>query len=158
MKNFLTTLTIIYFAPGIAMLLFGGVVYLLHLQGRLEVTEIDPNLLRYIMYALTPAGVVAGHFVFKKQLSDLDQELPFRQKMSKFQAAMLIRSALIEVPGLLGAVFAKITDDMTFLFFIGITAVLFVYWRPTRESIAEDLQLSEKERMVLSDPDGILPP
>jgi hypothetical protein len=95
--------------------------------------------------------------VFKQQLSGIDSESTLRQKLTRFQTAILIRSALIEVPGLLGAVFALITGDLTFLFFTGMVVALFVYWRPTVDTISADLQLSEQERMVLSDPEGILP-
>jgi hypothetical protein len=155
--KFLTGMTIIYFAQMMALVLLSGVVVFLNMNGSQPSGDTDPALFKYNMYGLVPGAIVIAHMVFKQQLSGLDSESTLRKKLTRFQTAMLIRSALIEVPGLLGAVFALITGDLTFLFFTGMVVALFVYWRPTVDTISADLQLSEQERMVLSDPEGILP-
>ncbi|HQQ96944.1 MAG TPA: hypothetical protein PLX35_06750 [Cyclobacteriaceae bacterium] len=155
--KFLTSLTIIYFAQMMVPVLFSGVVVFLNMNGAQPSGDNDPTPFKYIMYGLVPGATVIAHIVFKQQLSGVNPEWNLRQKLVRFQTAMLIRSALIEVPGLLGAVFALLTGDLTFLIFTGMMVVLFVYWRPTVDTISVDLQLSEQDRALLSDHDGTLP-
>lgn len=156
MKNFFTNMSIISLAPAMAMLLFSGLVYFLHLQGQMEGSDVDPDIFTYILYVLTPAAVGAGHVVFRYLVSDVPATLSLREKLNKYQAALLVRGALVEAPGLLGAVAAMLTQDIMFLVFPVLMLGVFMYWRPRTESIAEDLQLTQEESMILNDPEGIL--
>jgi len=156
LKNFFTTMTIVYFAPAVAMLLFSGVVYFLHQQGQVEGSDMDADIFRYMLYVLTPAAVIAGHFVFRHLVSNVSATLSLREKLGKYQAGFLVRGAFIEAPGLLGVVAAMLTQDMMFLVFPVVLLGVFLYWRPQPESIAEDLQLSQEESIILNDPEGIL--
>lgn len=157
-KSFLTALNLLYFSLVFVMATFGSVVLFLNLSGGVsaEVDEEFATLLRYILIVGLPAGLAAGYFLFKRLIGSPDSSTPLREKLFKYQNALLIRSALFEIPGLFGAVCALITMDNSFLLFTGIAIVMFFLFRPTVYSITTDLNLSQSDRLILENPDSPL--
>ena len=154
-KAILSAFYMVYYAIMMVMVLFSAVVVFLPYSGAFQGD--DPEfaiVLKYVIYGLMPAGIVAGHFIYRQQLSTIAPTLTLRDKLSKLQVAILVRSACLEVAGLFGAVAAFITGDLSFLLFTGIIVAFFLVWRPTVATITEDLQLSGDERMRLEDPKG----
>ncbi len=146
----------IYYSILMVVVLFGGLVLFLNYSGQ-NTPEPDiafAQILRYVLLALSPAGIAAGHYIFKQMLAPVDVEFTLIDKMNRLQTATLIRSACMEMPALLGAVAAFITGDNSFLLFAAVIAVLFILWRPTLLTIAEDLKLSEEETSVLENLQG----
>lgn len=155
-KVLLTALYMIYYSIMMVMILFGLVVLYLNIS---EQKPSDPDdqfaqVLLYVLYAMALAGVLAGHFIFRQQLSVVDPALTLREKLGKLQVALLVRSACMEVPALFGAVAAMITGDNSFLLFTAIIVTLFIVWRPTLATVADDLGLSQQERSLLENPDA----
>jgi len=79
----------------------------------------------------------------------IDANVTLQQKLNNYQAAMLIRAACLELPGLLGGVISMITGDNAFLLFSGIMAAFLLVWRPGRTAIQESLELSQEEAAEL---------
>ncbi len=155
-KSLLFAFYVIYYSIMAVMVAFGLLVLYLNYTG-LNSPVPDPTftqLLNYVLLVMAPLGIASGHLIFKQMLSAVDSALSLRDKLSRLQVTTLIRSACMEMPGLLGAVVAFVTGDVSFLLFTAIIAVFFVLWRPTLQTIAENLSLSEVERMALYDPQG----
>jgi len=157
-KSTLTAMNMIYFSLVSIMTFFGLIVLLLNYSGGIN-TGMDKDfalMLRYILFALLPGGMAAGYFIFKQSLASVNQNLSLKEKLMKYQTALLIRSACLELPGLLGAVAALITGDNSFLLFTAIIIVLFFLFRPTVYGITKDLNLSQGERTALENPQSPL--
>jgi len=155
-KSVLTGLNMIYFSLITMMGLFALVVLYITASG--DITP-DPDmtlLLRYVLFALLPIGLGAGYFIFKQWMQAIKPTLSLREKLMKYQTAVLIRSGCFEMPGLFGAVAAMITGDISFLLFTAIVIVLFLLLRPTIYTITTDMGLSQKERNLLENPSSPL--
>jgi hypothetical protein len=153
-KSLLTGLNIIYFSLVFVMTTFGLIVLYLNYTGGIEAeAEAEfAQMLRYILIALLPVSLGAGYFIFKQITSSIQSSLSLKQKLFKYQTAVLIRSACFEFAGMLGCVFAFITTDSSFLLFTGIIIAMFFLFRPTVYSITTDLNLSQSDRLILENP------
>ena len=155
-KSVVSALNMIYFSLIMMMTLFGAVVFFLTTSG--DITQ-DPELaliLRYVLFVLLPIGVGAGYFIFKQWMNTISTALSLREKLMKYQTAVLIRSGCFEMPGLFGAVATLITGDLSFLLFTAIVIILFLLLRPTLYTITTDMNLSQKERAILENPSSPL--
>jgi len=155
-KGLLTALNVIYFSLVFVMTFFGLIVLYLNYSGTKEIVadEDFAQVLQYVLLVLTPAGIGAGYLVFKQQLAAIQTNATLRGKLNRYQTAILIRSACLELPGLFGAVAAMITGVNYFLLFTTVIIVIFVLVRPTPFTITNDLGLSQVERSILENPLG----
>lgn len=153
-KAFLTTLSVIYFALVFVMTSFALVVFYLNYSetNTIVANEDFAQILQYALFGLTPIGIAAGYFVFKQQLSSIESTLTLRQKLIRYQTAILIRSACLELPGLFGAVAAFISGVNVFLLFTVVIIIIFILLRPTPFTITNDLGLSQAEKTMLESP------
>lgn len=151
------TTQIIYFAIVTVVVLFAGVTLLLKYTGKIGTDNLgQTEVFRYASIILAPLGAFAGTFVYRRQLFDMDRSLSLRAKFNKFQGAMLMRAACVEIPALFSVIGTFLTGDESFLLVTAIMIGLFFFWRPTLAGIAEDLQLSPEERRKLEDPEGMM--
>ncbi len=153
-KSVLTALNLIYFSLVSVIASFGLIVLYLNYSESLS-TDADPEftlLLRYVLFALLPIGIGAGYFIFKQTLASINASMSLKEKLFKYQTALLIRSACFELPGLMGSVAALITGENSFLLFTAIVVVLFLLVRPTLYTLTNDLNLSASERSILENP------
>lgn len=151
-KSVLTALNMIYFSLITMMGLFALVVLYITASG--DITP-DPELtliFRYVLFALLPIGLGAGYYIFKQWMQAITPTLSLREKLMKYQTAILIRSGCFEMPGLFGAVAALITGDISFLLFTAIVIVLFLLLRPSIYTITTDMNLTQRERTMLENP------
>ena len=155
-KSVLTGLNMIYFSLITMMGLFALVVLYITASGDITPDTDMTLLLRYVLFALLPIGLGAGYFIFKQWMQAIKPTLSLREKLMKYQTAVLIRLGCFEMPGLFGAVAAMITGDISFLLFTAIVIVLFLLLRPTIYTITMDMSLSQKERNILENPSSPL--
>lgn len=152
----LTGLNMIYFSLITMMGLFALVVLYITTSGDITTDPAMTLIFRYVLFALLPIGLGAGYFIFKQWMQAIKPNLSLREKLMKYQTAVLIRSGCFEMPGLFGAVAAMITGDISFLLFTAIVIVLFLLLRPTIYTITVDMGLSQKERDILENPSSPL--
>lgn len=151
-KSVLTALNMIYFSLVAVMAMFVVIVLYVSTSGSITPEPEIALILRYVLFVLLPIGVGAGYFIFKKWMNAISHSLPLKEKLMKYQTAMLIRSSCFEVPGLFGAVAALVTGDLSFLLFTAIVIVLFLLLRPSIYIITTDMNLSQIERSTLENP------
>jgi len=157
-KKYLSQINLIYFAQAGMMLAFSAVVFALIYSGQF-VPASDEGLtsnLTYVLIAVVIAGFSGAHFIYRLMLSRIDKTKDLKKKMPGYLAALLTRSACLELPGFMAAVVMFLTAKL-YLFVIPVfTFVVFYLMRPTPSTIAEDMQLSPKEKSMLEDPNAII--
>jgi hypothetical protein len=150
-KNpFIRKFNLIYFTMIASMSFFGVVVYFLCGAGMAG--EADANLIKLLNNVLAfavPLFLIAGHFVFQQVVKRIDPKLEFEQRLSKYGTALLIRSAFLEVPGLLISAVALLTGRVSFLLLLPLVIITFIVLRPKVPAIATDLNLSSQEKKAL---------
>jgi hypothetical protein len=155
-KSYRLTMTIIYVAQASVLVFISIAVLLLNASGGLNPVEYLTHIFYYLVPIATVVFLAMGHFIFKTLLSKIDATMTLRQKLPKYQNALLIRSALLELPGLLGAVAAMLTGEMYFLVATLLILIIFVMLRPTLYSIVEDLGLSGEEKALVENPEAVV--
>lgn len=150
-RQILTTLNLVYFALPVVMVGFAMFVYFSVTTGQpLAPADAEfESLLRIIVIATMPAGMGIGYFAFKNAIKGITPQMPLLGKLQRYQSAVIVRAAGFEMPGMFAAVVALITNNVSFLLFTAVIAVLFLLFRPTVNTITNDLQLSLAERNEL---------
>jgi hypothetical protein len=140
------------------MLLFSVAVFTLVYTG-LFVPTTDESLTNNLTYLLVPViliGYAGAHFLYRHMLSRIDKTKELKKKMPGYLAALLTRSVCLELPGLTAAVVMFMTAKLYLIAIPVFTFLVFYLMRPTPATIAEDLQLSPKEKSMLEDPNAII--
>ena len=152
-RDIFMKLNVLYFSQLFFMVCFGVVA--LYRSGQAGLDEHSTTVYKYILLVFVPVGWATGYFVFKNLRSSV-KALGLKDKLGKYQAAMLIRAACLEVPGLFGGVITFITGDRSMLLFMAIEVVMFVILRPTPQSLVDDLSLESNEKSSIEDPETVL--
>jgi hypothetical protein len=155
-KSYFFSLTLISFAQPFVLTLFAGVVFFLISSGQFSPDEGLKSIFQY----LVPIGFIVtltmGHFVFKSLIGNVNPSSNLKEKMRKYMTAFLVRAALIEVGGFLGAIAAFLTGDLYYLVAALLAIVILVILRPGHHTIAEDLNLPSEEKKLLQNPEAIV--
>jgi hypothetical protein len=154
-KQYLLQLHLIYGAQAFFMLLFGVIAFVVS-QSTEHTEDSFARLLVYILVAAVIASLTGAHFVFNFIIQRIDKTLPLKPKLQKYSSAVLIRSALLEFPGLLASVVCILTGSLLPLMAVLLILVVFVLLRPSTSQISQDLTLSHEERGILVDPKSVL--
>jgi hypothetical protein len=155
-RNYRLTLNIIFTAQMCALLIFSGILLWLNSNGQISPVENIGDFFHYIVPLVTIASFAAVYIVFKMMVRKINTSVELKEKLPKYQVAVIVRSALLELPGLLAAVAALLTGEMYFLLVSLVVILLFLIVRPTPFRIAEDLNLSAAERILLNDSEAIV--
>lgn len=154
-KQYLFQLQLIYSAQAMTLFVFGIVAYFIATSTESE--SIQPeNILIYILAGIVIFSLSAAHFVFNVLIRKIDQNLSLKPKLQKYQSAILIRSAVLEFPGLFAGVVCILSGNPLPLMGVAIILVVFFLLRPSTRGIIQDLNLSTQEKIVLENPAGIL--
>ncbi|MES2454896.1 MAG: hypothetical protein V4594_05135 [Bacteroidota bacterium] len=95
-------------------------------------------------------AVVAGVFLFNKNASAIAEMETLDKKLTKYQEAFLIRTALLEGAALMNTVAFLISANLVFLLVVAIPFLTLVRFRPTKDSIIETLNLQYPESEQLN--------
>jgi hypothetical protein len=155
-KNYLQTLSIITYAQIANLIMFSVLVYFLKQNGVVSDDHGLAHIFLYIVPAFVVASMSAGYFAFGAMINKIGSTLALNEKLKQYQTAFIVRMALLEVSGLLGAVAAVLSGELYFLAApLMITIVIFLL-RPAVFTIVEELRLSSAEREALQNPDTVI--
>lgn len=154
-KQYLIQLRLIYGAQAFFMLAFGAVAFVLS-QSTQHAEDSFANLLIYALVAAVIASLTGAHFIFNFIIQRVDKALPLKSKLQKYLSAVLIRSALLEFPGLFASVVCILTGSLLPLMVVLLILIVFFLLRPSTSQIIQDLSLSHEEKGILEDPKGNL--
>lgn len=141
------TLTIIYLALLMGMLLFAMVTFLIVDKTYFSLPNLE-EIFTVIVPVLGLGGAIVGSIIFSSQVSGLSKQ-EVRQKLGGYQTTSIIKFALIEGPVLFGIVTFLLTGN---LFLITVSGVLIIYCltqMPTKGRMALDLGLTSEEQESL---------
>ena len=154
-KQYLFQLNLIYGAQAFFMLVFGVVAFVMG-QSTRPSEESFAGLLIYILVAVVITSLTGAYFLFNLMVQRIGKDLTLKIKLQKYLTAILMRSALLEFPGLFASVVSILTG--TQLPLMAVMFILFVFFmlRPSTAQIIQDLNLSPTERGMLEDPRSTL--
>jgi hypothetical protein len=153
-KQYFFTLNIVYYMQAFAVFFFALVVwYLLSLANQPIAND---NMWLVVVPIVMITGLSGAYFIFKLQLGKIDKSLPLKAKMPKYANALIIRSALLELPGLFASIAAYMSGQLMHLAGAMMIFMIFMLLRPTKDNIGQDLQLSQKERGELDKDDAVI--
>ncbi|WP_316790126.1 hypothetical protein [Pedobacter frigoris] len=137
------TLQIIHIAFCIAVFNFGLVTFFLvkdsmYLNLKLE----QPTPFFPLFPVIAVLAVFIASFLFKKQLSKLTDSPSVDEKITKYQTAFLIRSAILEGAALMNTVAFLTTSNSAFLLATAIPFLFLLISRPAKQQIIDELNLS----------------
>jgi len=153
-KQYFQTISLTYYLQGFSLLLFAGVV--MFLISRTEKPFEEDQQWSVMVPLVLLVGMATAYFVFRLMIKKMSPTARLQEKFPKYASALIVRSALIELPGLFAAIVAYLTLRPYYLGGTLIMFLVFVFLRPTKHSIAEDLNLTPKERELIDKPDAIV--
>ncbi|QHI39053.1 hypothetical protein IMCC3317_44540 [Kordia antarctica] len=138
--KFIQTLTIIYSALLIGLLLFIGFVLFQFSDGMIP--ELDTNdTLLFIYPVIAIAAIYGSQAIFKKLVASAEKKPDLKSKLVSYQIASIIKFGLIEGSICIGIVLSLITGNTAYIAIAGVLIVYFLMQRPTRTKIESDLNL-----------------
>ena len=156
-KQYLSQLSLIYFAQVGMMLIFAAVVFALNFFGNVAPGRDETtNLFMYLLTATVIAGFSAAHFIYGYMISKLDKNLSLQKKLPKYSGIVIVRVACVEFPSMFASVVFYLTANVFVLLIPLFAAIVLFLLRPTAASIAEDLNLTPDERLLINDPQAVV--
>lgn len=153
-KQYLFQLQLIYGAQAMTLLVMGIAAYFITAEGP-QNYQMDNGLV-YALAAVVIVALTAAHFLFNLLVRKIDMHLDLRSKLQKYQSAVIIRSAVLEFPGLLASVICILTGNLLPLMGVAVILVVFFILRPSVSSIIQDLNLSNREKAILENSSSVI--
>ena len=149
-KQYLFQLNLIYGAQAFFMLVFGAVAFVVS-QSAQPLEESFSRLLLYVLVAVVISSLTAAYFVFNLMIQRISNGIALKSKLQKYLTALLVRSALLEFPGLFASVVTILTGSQLPLIAVLFILIVFFLLRPSSGQISQDLNLSQSEKGMLED-------
>ena len=150
-KQYLFQLNLIYGAQAFFMLVFGAVAFVVS-QSVQPLEESFSRLLLYVLVAAVITSLTAAHVVFNLMIQRISNGIALKSKLQKYLTALLVRSALLEFPGLFASVVTILTGSQLPLIAVLFILIVFFLLRPSSGQISQDLNLSQPAKGMLEDP------
>src|SRR3569833_2407158 len=111
----------------------------------------------YVVVAVMVAGGIGASFaVFNSRLQVVKQKYSLTEKLQGYRAAVIMRYALLEGPGLFSIIVYFLTGDIRVLVATAVIIALMLYIRPSREKLIADLELSSSEAAIMNDDNSMI--
>jgi len=156
-KQYFTALQIIYIALIAGQVFFGLIALFLNktvgpFSDNLQVRTV----LIYIVPVFIIIGFLGGKYLFRKKMDEVKNKSSLFEKMNEYRAALILRYAFLEGPTFLSIIAYLLTSSWYFLVIAGFIILIFLTMRPTGDRAADDLELNENERQIISNPDAVI--
>jgi hypothetical protein len=156
-KQYFQTVTLVYWIQAFSLLLFSSVIYFLIVSGsKSSAPATNAAGWSFALPVVLLIALASSYFLFRYMVKGISPKLRLQEKMPKYASAILIRSALIQLPGLFAALVAFMTFEVYYLGGSLMMVLVFLVLRPSKQTAAEDLQLSQKERTQLDNPVAVI--
>ena len=103
------------------------------------------DILMYLPATSLLFSVPLGNFLYKRAIVQVSPEMPLKSKLRRYQIAVILRAALIELAALLASVVCYMSGNILLLLVVPICWVLFYFNRPTISGMGNDMLLSSDE-------------
>ena len=144
MRSSVRTIQLIFLTLVITPTFFGLATYYLFTIGYQPSGDTE-DILMYLPATSLLFSVPLGNFLYKKSLAPVTPQMPLKSKLMRYQIAVILRAALIELAALLASVVCYMSGNILLLLVIPICWVLFYLYRPSLSAMETDLLLSPAE-------------
>lgn len=155
-RRYFQTINLTYYMQAFSLLLFSVVIFVLIYGADKSTAPAADIQWVYVLPVVLIIGLGSAWFLFRAMVNKIDPKARLQDKFPKYASALILRSALLELPGLLAGIVAYLTFEPFYLGGAVMIFLAFVLLRPTRQTIAEDLNLSPKERALIENPDAVV--
>ncbi|MBC8112662.1 MAG: hypothetical protein H7Y04_16560 [Verrucomicrobia bacterium] len=146
-------LNIIYLALMGNMVVVGIMFYFLKQNPVKPDQSLDATSLQPVFQMLVPVSfliaVVASRFLFTNLIKMAKKKSILTEKIQAYFSATIIKVALVEMAGILGAVAFFLTGNLFFMAGLAFSVVFLYLERPTLTKITEHLALNVEEKNLL---------
>ena len=149
-SSFFKTLSIIHLALVGGIIAFGTFKYL---NNGTFIANADPNdVFIYVVPIVGAFGYFMSQFMFKKQLQAIKKTDSLLLKMQKYQAATIVKYALIEGPAFLAIIAYGFNGNALFLV-IAIFLVVYLFMqKPSQRKFLEEVPLTLEDKKEFNNP------
>ena len=157
-REYFQSLTILHAALLSGQVIMAVIFYFFFNANQPPVTgrEATGQMEVYLIGGLMIVGVLASSQLFNTRLQKVKNEESLSAKLAGYRSASILRYALLEAPSIAAIVMYMLTNNLLLLIFAGMIVILFLIYRPTKERVVTDLELSPSEQAKLDDPNAIV--
>lgn len=143
LKNFIKSLSIMHLFLVAGLSIF--TVWVIFQINSFNTSTNGENLYLFIVPVIALVGYFGSQWVFKKMTSKINVSERLEDKLKKYQSALHIKYALIEVPAFVGLyVYYNSGNALPLVITICLLAYLFVQ-RPNKSNIINSIPLTKNE-------------
>jgi hypothetical protein len=134
------SMTIIWLSFIAGLTTFAGIVFLILIPTATAVTPADASIYYVIAVVLATAGMVGSHFMYQVQVRNAAQLINAvpEKLMAQYQAAFLVKSALLIGPGMFSVMAGFVTQQVLFAALTAGILVLMVIAKPSEVQFRQD--------------------
>ncbi|SEO03649.1 hypothetical protein SAMN05192574_10564 [Mucilaginibacter gossypiicola] len=149
-NTFLKTTSVIHLALIAGQIIFAATAFM---TTKNHATNKSDDVFIYVAPIMAVTGFAIGSILFKTMVNKIDGQSPLKTKLAAYQSALIVRFALLEGPSLFAIVSFMLTGNLIFLGISGAIIACFIYLRPTKQKIEDDLSLGYEEKAELDGTD-----
>jgi len=151
-NGFIKILSMIHLALLIGLIVFLIIAYTQNKEWQLNLNDTG-DIFFFIVPILAIGGILAGNFLYDKQINALSTKNSLRQKLAGFQTASIMKYALVEGPALLAIVSSMNSGNLFYVIIAVALVVYFYFQKPTKEKIESHLKLNSELKMQFNNAD-----
>tara|TARA_R110001583_G_scaffold9203_6_gene43694 strand:- start:39024 stop:39482 length:459 start_codon:yes stop_codon:yes gene_type:complete len=147
LKNFIKSLKIMHLFLVAGLSIF--TIWVIFQINSFNTSTNGESIYLYLVPVFALLGYFGSQMVFKKMISRIDSKNRLEDKLKKYQSALHLKYALIEIPAFLGLfVYFNSGNALPLIITICLLAYLFVQ-KPNKESIVKSLPLTIEEKSLI---------
>lgn len=143
-----SVLKILHQAMLMAQLIFAGIMfYLVYSKSIVPVMAAEEKMLQVIALISTAGSIFSGLGIFKKKIA-LIKEQPLSstvEKLNSYKLACIFLWALIEMASFFNIICFILTGNYAFLALAAVLIIYFAMQAPTKNKVAQHLDISSSE-------------
>lgn len=156
-KEYFKTLSILHLALTFSPLPLTAIVLYLRCSNSspFQISGLDTVFLVLVLM-FTFFGVLSSYLIYRYKLRRLKEENNLKLKMASYRGVFILRCALLESPALFAVIAVLITSNPIFFVITGMMVIFMFLFRPRKDGVIVDLELSQEEIMIIENPDAII--
>lgn len=154
-KDYFKSIQVIHLALMAGVVFFTAISIILQMDGPFVDGGAEMNFaLIYVVPAFTIMGIFTSNFMFKQRLKESLSKVNLKEKLDLYRSALIIKFALIEGPSFFAVIAYILTGNLIYIGIIVLLLAMFWIYRPTKEKLILDLELTHAERQIVEAPNG----
>ncbi len=156
-KEYFKGIRIVHFALVAGQVFFALITLFLLQVGKLDMEGQGLiNVFIFILPLFVVAGIIASQVMFKIKLKEVKKKINLSEKLIDYRSALIVRYALLEGPSFFAIVVYMFTGELMFLGMAVLIILIFLFISPSVEKAGNDLELGQKEKQMLADPNSVV--